>query len=144
MPVPQNKEDLKCFLGLLTYLGSFILNLSQIAAILRDLLKKDVPFEWSENHQKAFVKLKRAITKEVCIAYYDAKQPVTLEVDASLKGLGAALVLEGRPITFASKTLTKTQSNFSNIEREMLALVHGVQRFHTYGSLYIGPKLTKT
>ena len=119
-------------MGLLTYLGSFIPNLSQIAAILRDLLKKDVPFEWSENHQEAFAKLKRAITKEACIAYYDAKQPVALEVDASLKVLGAVLVQEDRLIAFASKTLTKTQCNYSNIEREMLALEHGVERFHTY------------
>ena len=66
------------------------------------------------------------------MAYYDVTKPVTLEVDASQKGLGAALVQEKKSNTFASKTLTKTQSNYSNIEREMLSLVHEVERFHTY------------
>ena len=59
-------------------------------------------------------------------------KPLYLEVDASTKGLGACLVQEGRPVAYASKTLTKTQANYSNIEREMLALVHRVERFHTY------------
>ena len=55
-----------------------------------------------------------------------------LEIDASQKGLGAALLQDERVIAFASKTLTQTQSNYSNIEREALGLVHGIQRFHTY------------
>ena len=66
------------------------------------------------------------------MAYYDMKKTIMLEVDASMKGLDAALVQDGRPIAFSSKTLTKTQSNYSNIERETLALVHGLDRFHTY------------
>ena len=66
------------------------------------------------------------------MVYYDVKKPITLEVDTSMKGLGAALVQEEKPVAFASKTLTKTQANYSNIEREMLALVHGVERLHTY------------
>ena len=49
-----------------------------------------------------------------------------------MKGLGACLVQEGKPIAFASKTLTKTQSNYSNIEREMLAVVYGIERFTSY------------
>ena len=64
MPVPQNKEDLQRFLGMLTYLGTFIANLSSRAAVLRDLLKKNVPFEWSEDHQMAFNKLKEARSEE--------------------------------------------------------------------------------
>ena len=60
------------------------------------------------------------------------RSPVSLEVDASIKGLGAALVQENRHVALASKTLTSTQASYSNIEREALALVHGVERFHTY------------
>ena len=66
------------------------------------------------------------------MAYYDVTKPITLEVDASQKGLGAALVQEKKTIAFALKTLKKTQSNYSTIESEMLSLVHGVERFHTY------------
>ena len=132
MPVPQDRDDLQRFLGIVTYMGGFIPNLSRLSSILQDLLRKDVPFEWSEDHQMAFNTLKGAITTDASMAYYDVTKPITLEVDASQKGLGAALVQEKKPIAFASKTLTKTQSNYSNIEREMLSLVHGVERFHTY------------
>jgi hypothetical protein len=76
--------------------------------------------------------MKRCITEDSLIAYYDVNKPVTLEVDASMKGLGACLSQEERPIVFASKTLTPTQANYSNIEREMLGVMYGVERFNTY------------
>ena len=131
MPTPQSKEDLQRFLGLMTYMGSFIPNLSTLAAPLRDLLKKDAAFIWEEDHEETFQRVKASIT-ERSIAYYDANKPLELEVDASMKGLGACLVQDGRPIAHASKTLTLTEANYSNIEREMLAVVHGVERFSTY------------
>uniref|UniRef100_A0A8C9SGK0 Gypsy retrotransposon integrase-like protein 1 n=1 Tax=Scleropages formosus TaxID=113540 RepID=A0A8C9SGK0_SCLFO len=132
MPSPQDKEDLQRFLGLLTYMGSFIPNLSQKSASLRELLKSETPYDWSEDHQQAYDMLKDAISEHSSMAYFDTTTSVTLEVDASLKGLGVALLQNGRPVAFASKTLTPTQANYSNIEREMLALVHGIQRFHIY------------
>ena len=57
---------------------------------------------------------------------------MTIQVDASQVGLGAALLQNGKPIAFASRTLTKTECRYANIEREMLAAVFGVERFHTY------------
>jgi len=57
--------------------------------------------------------------------------PISLEVDASEKGLGAAFI-QGKLVTHSFKTLTECQSRYSNIEREMFAIVHGVQRFHIY------------
>jgi hypothetical protein len=131
MPTPQNKEELQRFLGLMTYVGNFIPNLSSLAAPLRDLIKTDVPYIWEEDHQHTFEKLKSSITAR-SIAFYDVTKPLALEVDASMKGLGACLVQDNRPIAYASKTLTQTQSNYSNIERETLAVVHGIERFSTY------------
>ena len=103
----------------------------------RASLRKDVPFEWSEDHTMTFNTLKGAITPEANMAYYDVTKPITREVDASQKkgiGLGAALVQEKKPNGIRVKTPhnTKTQSNYSNIERETLSLIHGVERFHTY------------
>jgi hypothetical protein len=57
---------------------------------------------------------------------------VTLEVDASQKGLGAGLIQHDKPVAFASMALSDMQSRYSNIEREALALVCGIQRFLTY------------
>uniref|UniRef100_A0A8C9T351 ribonuclease H n=1 Tax=Scleropages formosus TaxID=113540 RepID=A0A8C9T351_SCLFO len=111
MPSPQHKEDLQRFLGLLTYMGSFIPNLSQKSASLRQLLKKEKPYDSSEDHQQAYDMLKDAISEYSSMAYFDTTTSVTLEVDASLKGLGAALLQNGRPVAFVSKTLTPTQTN---------------------------------
>ena len=57
---------------------------------------------------------------------------MTVQVDASQVGLGAALLQNGKPIAFASKALIKTECQYGNIEREMPAAVFGAERFHTY------------
>ena len=53
-------------------------------------------------------------------------------MDASNKGLGAVLLQEGKPIAFASKALTETEQRYANIERELLAVIFGCERFRTY------------
>ena len=115
----------------MTYLGNFIPNLSTQSAPLRDLVKKDSIFVWEPTHGNTFIGLKETISS-IHIAFYDVTKPVSLEVDASMKGLGACLVQDGKPVAFASKSLTPTQSNYSNIEREMLAVVYGIERFSPY------------
>ena len=98
MQVSQNRDDLQRFLGMVTYMGGFITNLSQLSSISWDLLRKDVPFEWSEDQEMAFHTLKGAVTTEASMAYYDVAKPITLAVDASQKGLGAALVQEKKQL----------------------------------------------
>ena len=92
MPIPQGKENLQRFLGMMTYLATFIPNFSEESQPLRDLLKKNVPFEMSEDHLHCFQKLKTAISAKSCVKYFDPTKPTTLEVDSSTKGLGAAIL----------------------------------------------------
>ena len=63
---------------------------------------------------------------------FDTAKETTLQVDASLKGIGAFLLLDNKPVAFASKALTDTESRYPNIERELLEVVYGCERFHTY------------
>ena len=132
MPTPQNKEELHSFIGLMQYLSQFTPNFADRAHHFRELLKQDVTWVWEPSHQKCFEELKTAVTKPICLKYYDTTKPLSLEVDASQKGLGAALVQDGKPIAFGSKTLTECQSRYSNIQREMLAVVWGIEGYHTY------------
>ncbi|KAL6486114.1 hypothetical protein MHYP_G00055060 [Metynnis hypsauchen] len=132
MPTPQNKDELHRFMGMLTYLAMYIPRFADKAHTLRGLLKNDALWIWEADHEKCFEDLKATITEDACLKYYDASTPLTLEVDASQKGLGIALVQNNRPIAFGSKTLTDCQSRYSNIEREMLTIVYGMQRYHTY------------
>ena len=130
MPIPQNKDDLRRVLGLITYVSQFIPNFSDKSAILRELLKDGTIWCWEECHQEAYDTLKNSISDQSALMFFDTSKTVTLEVDASLRGLGAALIQDGKPVMYASKALTDTQSRYSNIEREMLAVVFGCERFH--------------
>ena len=131
LPAPSSVKELQQCLGMVQYMSSFIPNL------LRDLTKKETPWSWTPNHETAF----KAI---VTLSYFDPALDTRIQVDASTKGLGAALVQideRGREkiIAFASKALTPTEQRYANIEREMLAVVFGAERFHVfvYGSSFI-------
>ena len=78
---------------------------------------------------------KRLITESPTLQFYDPSKPLLLENDASAYGLGAALMQDGKPVSFASRTLTATEQNYAQIDKEMLAIVFGLEKFHhwTYG-----------
>ena len=132
LPAPTNVTELQEFLGLVTYLSPFIPGLSTLTAPLRELLKKDTDFSWNRTYDIAFERVKEAVISDTTLRYFDPSLPVTIQVDASQVGLGAALLQNGKPIAFASKALTETERRYANIEREMLAAVFGAERFHTY------------
>ena len=132
MPTPENREDLHRFIGMMSYLSQFIPYFAEKAYSLRGLLKKDLTWMWDVDHQKSFDELEHAVSTSACLQYYNPTAPVQLEVDASMKGLGIALVQKEKTVAFGSKTLTECQSRYSNIERDMLGIVHGIQRYHTY------------
>ena len=54
LEIPENKEELQRFLGMITYLSKFILNYSQTLAPLRTLLEKDCEWHWEEQQNVAF------------------------------------------------------------------------------------------
>ena len=58
--------------------------------------------------------------------------PIDIQVDASSAGLGAALIQNGMPVALASKTLSGPETRYSNIERKMLAVGFGLEKFHHY------------
>ena len=132
MPTPGNRKDQHRIIGMMTYLSQFIQHFAEKAYTLLGLLKKGMPWMWVVDHQKTFDELKYAVSTSVCLEYYAPTAPVQLVVDASMKGLGIALVQKGIHVVFGSETLADCQSRYSNIEREMLAMVHEFQRYHTY------------
>ena len=129
---PTNVKELQSFLGLVTYLGPYIKNLSELTAPLRTLLHNDSDFQWNSEQELAFERLKKQICKSTTLSYFQPAKPTIIQVDASQHSLGAALIQDGRPIAFASKSLTPTEQRYANIERELLACVFGAERFHTY------------
>lgn len=132
MKPPTNKQEVQTFMGFITYLGKFLPNLSEVSAPLRSLTEKDVHWHWDAEQESSFQKLKLLVTESPILRYYDPNKPLTLTVDASSTGLGAALVQEGQPIAYASRALTKSQKNYAQIEKETLAISFGCAKFHQY------------
>ena len=130
MTPPQMKQELQSFLGAVNYLQTFVPHLSSNTEPLWALLKKENCFAWEKNTNTCFQKIKSQLQK--ALRYYDWSKPVTLQCDASLKGLGACIIQDGQPIAFASKSLTDTETCYANIERELLAIIYGCKKFHTY------------
>ena len=71
MPEPSDKKALMRFLGLVTYVGKFIPNLSTLDAPVRSLLKKESNWAWEENHRKCFKKLKHVMSENPVLKYFN-------------------------------------------------------------------------
>ena len=81
---------------------------------LRTPLKKDTDFQWYPSHMTAFENIKESNCREVSLTYFDPDKETVVQVDASLRGLGSALVKAGKVIAFA---FTDTEKRYANIER---------------------------
>ena len=134
MTPPTDKQQLASFIGMVTYMGNFVPHLSHHTEPLRAMLKQDAIFTWDEMANTSFQKIKDLIAKSATkpLRYYDQRKPVTVQADASQRGLGACLLQDGQPIAYASKSLTDTETRYANIERELLAIVFACQQFNTY------------
>ena len=131
MPVLQNASELHRFLGMLACLGKFIPNLSSKTSELRKLLEADIDWNWTQEHSKEFKELQQLLTKSPTPKYLDPNLPIKVSVDARKSGLGAVL-LHWCPVAYASRALTKTEQNYSQIEKETLAVVYGTEHFNQY------------
>ena len=118
MKQPQTKKDLQTFLGFITYLSKFLPNMSDASALLRVLLEEKNDWFWGKQQEDSFNKLEEMATNTPILSYYNPKQPLTLNVDASSQGLGAVLLQNDKPIAYASRALTPTQQRYAQIEKE--------------------------
>ena len=121
-------------LGMSQFLARFCPSYSDVTAVLRELLPKNVEFCWKDDiHGVAWRKLIKLLTSAPVLGYYDVTKPATIQADASLLGYGAAILQDGKVIEYASRSLTRTERDtFSNIERELMGVVFALERFHQY------------
>ena len=99
---------------------------------LRQLTRKDVNFHWGSAQQAAFSHIKKLVTSAPVLTYYSVDKDLAIQCDSSEKGLGAALLQEDKPIAYASRALSNTEQRYAQIEKEMLAIVFSLQKFHQY------------
>ena len=135
-PPPKNVSKLKSFLGMVNYYGKFLPNLSTTLASLYRLLKKETPWQWSDEQQQAFDEVKKLL-QSPNLVHFDGDKPLVLACNTSPYGVGAVLshrMEDGtdRPIMFASRTLAPVEKRYSHLNKETLVIIFGVKHFHQY------------
>ena len=136
-PAPKNLQELRSFLCLINYYGKFIPNAATILAPLNGLLCQDAVWKRTEECQKSFDLAKKTQTPSEVLVHYDPSLPLRMAGNASAYGVGAVIahiLPDGteRPMAFASRTLTSSEKNYAQVEKEALSLIFGVKHFHVY------------
>ena len=123
---------MRSFLGLVNYLNRFSPCLAELSEPLRQICRQNMEFELTESVCVAFSRTKEEISKNVTLPYFNPNSSTTLQTDASKKGLGAVLLQNSKPVMFTSRALTGSERNYQNLERECLATIWGMEKFHYF------------
>lgn len=137
MPPPTDVKQLQAYLGMVNYYSRFLPNLSTVLAPLYCLLQKGVEWSWGERQEQAWTESKRLLQSPQVLVHFDSTKDIILSCDASSYGVGAVIshrMDDGseRPVAFASRTMNSAEKNYSQVEKEALAIIFGVKKFHQY------------
>ena len=117
---PRDVKALRSFLGLIMFYSKFLENHSTVLAPLNKLLCEDVPWNWTENHDTAFLAAKEMLVKSPTLVHYDDNLPLYMSCDAFAYGCGGVLFHRidnnDRPVAFTSCSLSKCQKNYSQLD----------------------------
>ena len=118
---------------MVNYLQKFAPGLSELTTPIRTLLKDDVEFVWEENvHSECFKRVKAVIASAPVLKYFDPSVEAVWQWDAFQNGLGACLMQNSQPVAYATRSLTKTECIYVQMEKELLGRVFGVEKFESY------------
>ena len=136
-PAPENQQQLRSFLGMVNYYAKFVNQYSTVVHPLNELLRHNVKSKWTKKENNAFCALKDGLSAPPVLTHFRSDLPLKLDTDASNYGIGAVISHimpngEERPIAFASRTLSKSERNYAQIEKEALSIIFGVKKFHEY------------
>jgi hypothetical protein len=135
-PVPTNISKLKSYLGLINFYGKFLPHLSSVLEPLYRLLHKNQTWKWGTEQTKEFERSKNLLQSSTVLVHYDPKKKLLVTCDASPR-VGTVLSHEmedgtEKPIAFASRTLTAAEKKYSQLDKEGLAMVFAVKKFHQF------------
>ena len=137
VPSPTNITELKSFLGMINFYGKFLPNLSSSLEPLHKLLRKEKQWKWGKCQQEAFQAAKDLLQSSHLLVHYDPEKELVVSCDASPYGIGAVLahVMEDgseKPVAYASRTLSKAERGYSQLDKEELAMLFAVKKFHQF------------
>lgn len=138
-PTPKNTTEIKRLIGLVGWYRRFIKDFSTLSSPINNLLhgrKKGQPIVWTPEAEAAFSEIKSRLTSAPVLASPDFSKPFVIQCDASETGLGAVLYQEcdgiEHPVAYASKSLTTVQRSYFTTEKELLAVIFGIEKFRSY------------
>ena len=133
MREPSSVTELRRFMGMVNQMNKFSPNIANLSQPLRELLSTKRMWVWTPRHKEAFQKLKEEVTSPRVLALYDVEAETKISADASAYGLGAVLLQrhgdDWKPVAFASRALTETETRCAQIEKEALALTWACEKF---------------
>jgi transposase InsO family protein len=140
IPTPKTKKELRSFLGAMSFYRRFVPYFAEIASPLTDLLKGgkrgDISLSWDNTCQQAFEKLKESLTSKPVLKAPEFEKCFEIYTDASDYGIAAVLTqLEHdtpKPVAYYSRKLLPREKNYSTIEKELLAIMAGLDTFKVY------------
>lgn len=136
-PIPKTATEIKRFLGLLGYYRKFIPDFARITKPMTQCLKKGSKIALNNpDYINCFERCKILLTNDPILQYPDFNREFVLTTDASNLAIGAVLsqgpIGSDKPIAYASRTLNDSETNYSTIEKELLAIVWATKYFRPY------------
>lgn len=136
IPTPKNPTEIRRLIGTASWYRRFIPNFSGMIAPITALLRKNKKWEWTEDCEDSFRKIKDCLVSSPILSCPDFTKPFQLQTDASAYGIGAVLSQisdDGEQvIAYVSRSLSRTERNYSTVERENLAIVWSIEKLRAY------------
>ena len=132
MPTPSDKASVCRLLGMINFLAPHVPDMATIVAPLRELIKTDTHFQWNSAAEDALTHIKDVLSTQPVLQFFDPAVPSVIQADASQYGLGACLLQKGKPVAYASRSLSSCEINYTQIEKELLAIVFACAKFQFY------------
>jgi len=140
-PNLMNVTDVLSFLGMVNFYHKHLAQLTKMAILLSILLKEENPFIWGPKQVHAFKTVKCAVTDDLILAHFVQTDPVDVHCNASNKAVTSIMIQNGHPVIFESQKLSATKLNYLIHDKELLAIIHALMKWHTY--LHSSPILIK-
>ena len=132
MARPTTTTEIRRLIGIVQYYRDLWPRRSHILAPLAEAAAgkaKRTKIKWTDELERAFLDLKKMVSKETLLTYPDWSIPFTVHTDASDYQLGAVISQNDKPIAFFSRKLNSAQKNYTTTEKELLSIVECVKQY---------------
>lgn len=133
---PNNKEELQRIIGSFNYVRKYVPKMAELMSPLCKLLKKDSTWIWTSLQQNAFEEMKKVISQALSLTPFDSTKKIILQCDASKNGIGSCMFQEHggqlKLVACVSRQMNTSELNYSQSEKEMLAIYFGCTKFHRF------------